>query len=291
MAVTPQLLLTPKTRALTAATVEPWLTGAAEAVDDPRRRELILDLRAVTQCEPYALAALHCVVRYLAGADKAPFLILPEDERLLADLYRLRFPEAMQPFTANQLEIALDPRDAAETGVVAPLMQVGGPEDAPRLLEVMAAARPRVMAHLGFDAGDMARLEAAVIELCRNVWDHAGTMGIVAAQLTRQPRTERPIIQVGVADLGIGIKASLAARYLVAAWSDAEAILHAVRPGVSRYDTRRGIGLTQALETARRADGALVIRSGTARVSLPDRRLATGSLFPGTQIALELRGR
>jgi hypothetical protein len=279
MAVTPQLLLTPKTRALTAATVEPWLTGAAEAVDDPRRRELILDLRAVTQCEPYALAALHCVVRYLAGADKAPFLILPEDERLLADLYRLRFPEAMQPFTANQLEIALDPRDAAETGV------------APRLLEVMAAARPRVMAHLGFDAGDMARLEAAVIELCRNVWDHAGTMGIVAAQLTRQPRTERPIIQVGVADLGIGIKASLAARYLVAAWSDAEAILHAVRPGVSRYDTRRGIGLTQALETARRADGALVIRSGTARVSLPDRRLATGSLFPGTQIALELRGR
>jgi hypothetical protein len=291
MAVKQQLLLAPKTRTLTAATVEAWIAGAAEAAEDPRRRELFLDLRAVTQVEPYALVVLHGVVRFLAAADKVPFLILPEDERLLADLYRFRFPEAMQPYTANRLEIALGPRDTTETGVVLPMMEVGGPEDAPRLLEAIAAARPRVMAHPGFDAGDVARLEAAVIELCRNVWDHSGDVGIVAAHLARAPRTERPVVQVGVADLGVGIKASLAERYDVAAWSDAEAILFAVRPGVSRFGLRRGIGLTQALETARRCDGVLAIRSGTARVALPDRRSATGSLFPGTQIALELRGR
>jgi anti-sigma regulatory factor (Ser/Thr protein kinase) len=175
--------------------------------------------------------------------------------------------------------------------VILPLMGVGGPEDAARILEGMATSRERAMAHLGFDAGDAARLEAAVMELCRNVWDHSGDVGVVAIQLARQPRTERPLLQVGVADLGIGLKGSLASRYDVAAWSDAEAILQAVRPGVSRFDSRRGIGLTQALETARRFDGTLLLRSGTARVQLPDRRSWTGSLFPGTQIALELKGK
>jgi anti-sigma regulatory factor (Ser/Thr protein kinase) len=291
MAVKQQLLLTPGARALTDATVESWIEGAVRGAADPRVRELFFDLRAVNQCEPYALAVLQCLLRFLAGHEKSSFLILPEDERLLADLYRFRFSEAMQPYTASTLQIALGPRDTPETQVVLPLTGVGGPEDAARVLEGMAAARERAMAHLGFDAGDVARLEAAVMELCRNVWDHSGDVGVVAIQLARQPRTERPLVQVGVADQGIGLKGSLASRYDVAAWSDAEAILQAVRPGVSRIDSRRGIGLTQALETARRYDGTLLIRSGTARVQLPDRRSWTGSLFPGTQIALELKGK
>jgi hypothetical protein len=291
MAVKQQLLLTPGGRALTDATIESWIEGVVRGAADPGVKELFFDLRAVNQCEPYALAVLQSLLRFLVAHEKSPFLILPEDERLLADLYRFRFSEAMQPYTPSTLEIALGPRDAPESPVLLPLTGVGGPEDAGRILVGMAGVRERVMGHLAFDAGDVARLEAAVMELCHNGWDHSGDVGVVAIALARQPRTERPLVQVGVADLGMGLKRSLASRYDVAAWSDAEAILHAVRPGVSRFDSRRGIGLTQVLETARRYDGTLLLRSGTARVQLPDRRSWTGSLFPGMQVALELKGR
>jgi hypothetical protein len=79
------------------------------------------------------------------------------------------------------------------------------------------------------------------------------------------------VVQAG-SRTAAGIKASLAERNDMAAWSDAETLLFAVRPGVSRFGTHRSIGLTQALETVRRCHGLLAIRSGTAR----------GSLFPGT---------
>jgi hypothetical protein len=104
-----------------------------------------------------------------------------------------------------------------------------------------------------------------------------------------QPRTERRSVTIAVADLGIGIRGSLAQRYELSDWSDVEAILHAARPGYSRCEGRRGIGLTQALTVARRFDGSLTIRSGSARVHFADRRFHLVAPFPGVQIALTVR--
>ena len=69
---------------------------------------------------------------------------------------------------------------------------------------------------------------------------------------------------LAVADLGIGIRDSLSQRYEVSDWTDADAIVHATKPGYSRCGEQRGIGLTQALAVARRFDGSLLIRSGAA---------------------------
>jgi hypothetical protein len=123
------------------------------------------------------------------------------------------------------------------------------------------------------------------------VWQHSEDWGLVCVARRVQPRTERRSVTIAVCDLGAGIRNTLAQRYEVSDWSDADAIAHAARPGYSRCGDRRGIGLPQALAIARRFDGALVIRSGAARVHFADRRFHLGAPFPGVQITLTVRQR
>jgi sensor histidine kinase regulating citrate/malate metabolism len=78
-------------------------------------------------------------------------------------------------------------------------------------------------------------------------------------------------VVVGVADLGIGIRQSLATRYRQAErWSHIQAIVNALQKEYSRHPDR-GLGLFMVSQIVGAYQGSLHLRSGDARLYLRHR--------------------
>jgi hypothetical protein len=314
MAVKPQIVLTPGSRWLGENAMEALIEGTAAGISEVDQGEnvfsaghhdtpslplpligsgadIFLDLRSVTTIEPYALVTLCSLMRHLATSGRAPYLLLPEDEGALATLQRAGFAPAAQTHAGNGLRLEVGRWEAEAAPVLVGLSAIHGAADVEAARQRLTQARTEVERYLGLDPGEAALIEASLVELTQNVWQHSEDWGMVCVGRGVQPRTGRRSVTIAVADLGVGMRCSLAQRYEVADWSDAEAIVHATRPGYSRCGDQRGIGLTQVRAMARRFDGALVIRSGAVRVHFADRRFHLGASFPGVQVSLALRQR
>jgi len=147
-------------------------------------------------------------------------------------------------------------------------------------------------------------IQFAVIlsEVCQNILEHAEAPGWVAAQsYFWKHRLGRHLLVIGVGDVGRGFRGSLAGEHsgrFGDRWGDATALEAAFIHGLTRFpDQGRGQGIQQIRKQVRRWDGAISIRSGTARIAdvpaweeLPP--LEEGlSPFPGAQIAILLPAR
>ncbi|MBT8336158.1 MAG: hypothetical protein KJO11_06100, partial [Gemmatimonadetes bacterium] len=138
-------------------------------------------------------------------------------------------------------------------------------------------------------------------EFCQNVLEHAEAPGWVCAQAYNwQRRLGRHVLIVAVSDLGRGFRGSLADEHSARfgdRWGDATALEAAFIHGLTRFpDTGRGQGIQQMRKQVRKWNGAMSIRSGTARIAdVPDwddaPPLREGlSSFPGAHIQLLLPG-
>ncbi|MBT8404360.1 MAG: hypothetical protein KJP18_10910, partial [Gemmatimonadetes bacterium] len=134
-----------------------------------------------------------------------------------------------------------------------------------------------------------------------NVLEHAEAPGWVCAQAYNwQRRLGRHVLIVAVSDLGRGFRGSLADEHSARfgdRWGDATALEAAFIHGLTRFpDTGRGQGIQQMRKQVRKWNGAMSIRSGTARIAdVPDwddaPPLREGlSSFPGAHIQLLLPG-
>jgi len=110
-------------------------------------------------------------------------------------------------------------------------------------------------------------------------------------------RGQKKFLEIGVADYGDGLAATLARnpknRRMA---SDLEAIHYATRLGTSAYDDpTRGTGLYHLLELAFKHGGSVQIRSGQAKIRYrADQQKVHRFVVPhvrGVQIALTLRAR
>jgi len=128
-------------------------------------------------------------------------------------------------------------------------------------------------------------------ELAENVIQHADAPmgGFAAAQGWRK----RPAIEIGIVDLGIGIRASLTKNPDFADIADdVDAIETALRPRVSSTPERNaGIGLFITKLLLRENGGVLLVRSGRGAVYSGSReaRQSPAVAFPGTLVALRAR--
>jgi hypothetical protein len=139
-------------------------------------------------------------------------------------------------------------------------------------------------------------------EVCQNILEHAESPGWVAAQAYNwQKRLGRHVLVIAVMDLGRGFRGSLAPEHsarFADRWGDATALEAAFIHGLTRFpDSHRGQGIQQIRKQVRRWDGAISIRSGTARIAdVPEwddsPPLHEGmEPFPGAQIHILLPGR
>lgn len=136
-------------------------------------------------------------------------------------------------------------------------------------------------------------------EVCQNIIEHAEAPGWVAAQSYNWARRlGRNVVVISVMDVGRGFRGSLgdehSARY-GDRWGDTTALEAAFLHGLTRFpDSGRGQGIQQIRRQVRRWDGAITIRSGTARIGQVPEWDDTPPLvdglqpFPGAQISIIL---
>jgi anti-sigma regulatory factor (Ser/Thr protein kinase) len=156
---------------------------------------------------------------------------------------------------------------------------------------ILGRVRRILEGELGYGERDVTAFSTVLAEACTNICDHSADRGVVAAQRYTQRGGTRYIV-VGVADLGIGIRQSLATRYRQAErWSHIQAIVNALHKEYSRHPDR-GLGLFMVSKIVGAYQGSLHIRSGDARLYLRHRaRRLAASPFPGTQLAITLSAR
>jgi signal transduction histidine kinase len=262
----------------------------AAAQNGKRRRE---DVRLVLEdaefIDPYGLVSLWVIVRYLKLHFRRVRLVLPSENDVQSYLNRMRFPLALDGIATIENKL-ISSKDAGRPSDVllemTPLEKEGDLIDVTR--EILGRIGNILKNTLSYTKKDISAFSNVVTEVCNNIFDHSRDKGIVAAQrYTKKDGTKYAII--AVADLGIGIRQSLAERYEEASsWSHSEAIVKALQKEYSRRPNR-GLGLFMVSKIVGEYRGNLHIRSGDARLYL--RYQAHGiscAEFPGTQLAISL---
>ncbi|HEY5997734.1 MAG TPA: ATP-binding protein [bacterium] len=150
-----------------------------------------------------------------------------------------------------------------------------------------------LVSRLGYSGLAADRFTVAMAEICQNAVDHSGSAGVALAQCYLHA-AGGPEIRLAVADVGIGVRASLAPRYaagFAGTWDDGAALGLAFESGVTGTgDPDRGLGLAAVSNLVRAWGGSLRLRSGTAaRVvgAHPSERAGLPH-FPGTQVSIRL---
>jgi anti-sigma regulatory factor (Ser/Thr protein kinase) len=253
------------------------------------------DLTGIDLITSAALVQLVVACHAIAQQGRQATITVP-DAAVRRYLLRSRFTDAIKeiariepPFTDHYFD-----NSSFRHGSSPVLIEVTkfGSEDV--ITDVLNRIVEVLRNHLNFRKNDAFYVATAVSEICGNVIDHVrDRCGFIAMQLYRQRETE--FVEVGVADYGEGLATTLSRnpKYSAIA-SDFQAIQLATRKGVSEHDSRtRGFGLYDLLRIANKLDGAVQIRSGSAKLryrkgkhwglKIPVPRM------PGVQIAFTLQ--
>ncbi len=279
---------------LTAVTMDKVFAEAAALVEqhsDGDAEEIRFILEEVQFIDPAGLVGLWCVLRYLKRRHPAVVVIPPTDRELQGYLRRMHFPAVTSPSAV--LEGTVGGRGASgPSDVLLELTPIEQQVDVEQVIRTILGRIRRILEReLGYGERDVTAFCTVLAEACTNILDHSEDSGVVAAQ-RYTPRSGTRYVVVGVADLGIGIRQSLATRYREAArWSHIQAIVNALHKEYSRHPDR-GLGLFMVAKIVGAYRGSLHLRSGDARLYLHHRaRRLAASPFPGTQLAISLSAR
>lgn len=166
-----------------------------------------------------------------------------------------------------------------------------------------AVRRARLILDSWFDADEASveRLVRVLSEIASNVV-HSQDQGFAIIQHYREPGQgdSGGRVTIAVADLGIGIEASLRTRLVQGshrrgsfAPAGSKAILHALDLGVTSRDTVGGLGLTRVRSIVDEWQGSLLIRSLDAAVHIDAGQVTVQDALPfvpGTQVTIRVRG-
>lgn len=280
-----------------------------QAVDEfldriPRTAEgrCLVDARHVRWVDPNGMVALllgGAVARDRQGA--MPRLELPESTDVLGYLSRMGFFREAQGIF--EFDDRAPKRGAGPSDVLLEITPIRANADVHEVVDrVQGQAGAILSSKLGYPASAVVQFSVILSEVCQNIIEHAEAPGWVAAQSYNWARRlGRWVVVISVMDLGRGFRGSLsdehAARY-GDRWSDATALEAAFLHGLTRFpDSGRGQGIQQIRRQVQRWNGAITIRSGSARIGqVPDwddtPPLSEGlAPFPGSQISIVLPAR
>ena len=251
-------------------------------------REAIIDLGEVEFIDPYGLGVICLIGRYIRGKFQRATYRLPQDGRLRSYLQRMQFTEAIDDSTA--LEAG---HSYGESDTLLEITKVEQRGDVDRLLERINVRVEQILTmELRYTVREITQFKSVISELCHNILDHSVNWGYACAQRYMDRKRGKKFATIGVVDLGIGIRASLSARFDTSKWTHGRAILNAVKKDVSR-EPERGLGLYVVRRICEDYDGSLQIRSGDTRVTFRGKRVMEyrSAFFPGTQVGIVLYGK
>ncbi len=275
--------------------------GAEELLDRIARLASVpdaIDCSGIRFADPYGVLVLLSVglsAPYRHG--RAWGLVLPRDPAMLSWLERCGARRLIEQYFIVDVPASVDDtnhRDGGRDPVLLEVALVREGADVHRAVSrIKARADVLLVSRLGYSGLAADRFTVAMAEVCQNVVDHSGGPGLALAQCYLRAGGG-PEIRLAVADIGIGVRASLAPRYadrLPGSWDDRAAVRLAFRRGVTGSgDPDRGLGLAAVADMVRAWGGTLRLRSGTAACEVGARPGERGGLapFPGTQVAITL---
>jgi len=270
-----------------------------DAVATSKEGRTLFDARHLRWVDPNGMVGL--LVAGTVAARKhgtVPRLELPESTDVVGYLARMGFFEA----ATGVLEVDEPGRRPAAraSDVLLEITSIASNVDVHQVVDrVQSRAGGILTSRLGYPATSVVQFSVILSEVCQNIIEHAEGPGWVAAQAYNWARRlGRYVLVISVMDVGRGFRGSLgdehSARY-GDRWGDTTALEAAFLHGITRFpDSGRGQGIQQIRKQVRKWDGAITIRSGTARIGqVPgwdDTPPMVDGLqpFPGAQIAIVL---
>lgn len=280
---------------VTDKTFETVIDQLAQYAPDER---VLIDARHTTFGTPYAITSLLCLAQSRAVK---PGFVIPETQGTATYWARAGFFHFAEELYELHGKVPSF-RTPSESDVWLPITSIAHSEDVHSVVErIQERAEAILENELQADPRIIGRFAMTLSEACQNIVEHAGRGGWVMVQSYTWRSIGRRVVQIAVADAGVGFKESLApthARRFGDRWSDGRALEEAVVKGQSRFtDPGRGQGFTGIKRFLSQWDGKLAVRSGTARIVIvptwdSDVPLREGlSSFPGAQVLILIRGR
>ncbi|HSM06301.1 MAG TPA: hypothetical protein VK858_16895 [Longimicrobiales bacterium] len=272
------------------------LLDAASRADDGR---VLLDGRHVRWIDPNGMVGLLAAGRTLLDRTGAPARFqLPEHADVPGYMARMGFFGAAEGI----LEMGATPprRSGGASDVLLEITPISTNADVHEVVDRVQTSAGAILSRtLHYPLAAVVQFSVILSEVCQNILEHAEAPGWVAAQAYNwQKRLGRHVLIISVADLGRGFRGSLAPEHSTRfgdRWGDATALEAAFIHGLTRFpDSHRGQGIQQIRKQVRRWDGAISIRSGTARIADVPEWDDTPPLkeglepFPGAQISILL---
>jgi anti-sigma regulatory factor (Ser/Thr protein kinase) len=271
-----------------------------QVAEQPADAKLLVDARHTTFGTPYAFTALLCLAQ---GRATKPAFTIPDNRSTASYWARCGFFD----FASDLYELHgnVPTVHAKESDVWLPITSIAGSADVHSVVGRIQERAEAILTNELRTAPQMiGRFAMTLSEACQNIVEHAGCGGWVMVQSYSWPKLGRRVVQIAVADAGVGFKASLAqthARRFGERWSDGRALEESVMKGMSRFtDPGRGQGFTGIKRFLGSWDGKLVVRSGTARIAIiptwdkweGDVPLREGlSSFSGAQVQIIIPGK
>lgn len=277
--------------------------AVVQALADAEGGRFLFDARLLRWVDPYGMLGLLAAAEVAGRGGERPVLQLPKAAEVLSYLGRMRFFD----YAEELFEIHGAPRrgrsgDSA-SDVLLEITPIREYRDVHDVVDRVNERAIEILTHqLHYPAREAWQFGSMLSEVCQNILEHAQASGWVATQTySRIPQLDRRVVKIGVVDLGIGFKGSLAGTHAARfgdRWGDAAALEAAFIHGLTRFhDPGRGQGLKQIRKQVGRWGGKVSIRSGTARIAdVPDWDDAPPleeklPHFPGAQIGIVLPAR
>ncbi|HKS07127.1 MAG TPA: ATP-binding protein [Gemmatimonadaceae bacterium] len=264
----------------------------------PADAALLVDARHTTFGTPFAITSLLCLAQ---SRSVKPAFAIPETHSTATYWARAGFFH----FAEDLFELHGKPpslRSRTDSDVWLPITSIARSEDVHSVVErIQDRAEAILENELKADPRMIGRFAMTLSESCQNIVEHAGRGGWVMVQSYTWRPLGRRVVQIAVADAGVGFRESLApthARRFGDRWSDGRALEEAVVKGQSRFtDPGRGQGFAGIKRFLSQWEGKIAVRSGTARIAIvptwdSDVPLREGlSSFPGAQVLIVIPGR
>jgi len=264
--------------------------------------KVLFDARHVRWVDPNGMVGLLCAGSVVSERLGGPARFqLPENGDTSGYMARMGFFRAAEGIF--EFDKAPPRRPSGDTNVLLEIMPITTNSDVHEVVERVQSTAGAILSRtLNYPATSVVPFSVILSEVCQNILEHAEAPGWVAAQAYNwQKRLGRHVLILSVADLGRGFRGSLTPEHSARfgdRWGDATALEAAFIHGLTRFpDSHRGQGIQQIRKQVRRWNGALSIRSGTARIAdVPDwddhpPMMDSLGPFPGAQISIHLPAR
>ncbi len=252
-----------------------------------RSRSGTLDLSDVTFIRPYGIVALVCAARMHTAQTDEPLRLCHLQSRVHQYLERIDLFRVAGDYLRADAPLSETWDRSQPKPKMLELTPISGEQDVFHVI-VQAERIFRYWLH----KRNLGNLLGVLSELCSNVYQHSrDPYGMVMIQTHEAVQKEQVRVRVAIADMGIGVRGSLEARFGILGTAPLDYLRAAMGGKTARHTGRGGLGLRIVEQTVGAGGGYMWLRSETAAL-LTDgagtvRTWKNLPHVPGTQVAVD----